>query len=349
MIGQPNNLLIIKPSSLGDIIHALPTVSALRRTFPHARISWLVKSEWAEILEGHPDLSEVIPVDFRVRGWWEIISTVRARAFDCIVDLQGLFRSGLLAALSGASLRVGFARGREGSPWWYTHRVPVPGDDDVPWRILDVHAVDRNLEVAKFLGASTEPPRFWLPRWDEDRTVINQVLAEAGVQRHDRLVAVAPSSRRTMKNWPMERFLDVAVSLAERGRKIVLIGSPRDHPIGRRFADALGTALINLIGKTRIRQLSLVFDHVRLCIANDSGPIHVAAACRVPVIACFGPTNPNATGPYGTGHVSMVSRTTACRPCGLRTCRNAHYLECLESISVEDVVSRAETLLGIVE
>ena len=347
MTVQPKNLLIIKPSSLGDIIHALPAVSALRRTFPHARISWLVKSEWAEILEGHPDLSEVISVDFRVRSWWEIISRVRARAFDCVVDLQGLLRSGLIAALSGASLRVGFARGREGSPWCYTHRVPLPGADDAPWRLLDIHAVDRNLEVAKFFGALTDPPQFWLPRWDEDRAVINQLFAEAGVEPHDRLIAMVPVSRRTVKNWPVERFVAVAASLVEqRNRKIVLLGSPRDHPIGRRFSDALGTALINLIGKTRIRQLSLVFDNVRLCLANDSGPIHVAAACRVPVIACFGPTNPKATGPYGTGHVSMVSRTTACRPCGLRTCRNPHHLECLESISVEDVVRQAERMLA---
>ena len=345
---QPKNLLIIKPSSFGDIIHALPTLRALRVVFPDSRISWLVKSEWAELLEGHPDLSEVIPANFRLCDWCEIITTVRERAFDCVVDLQGLFRSGLIARLSGAPVRVGFARGREGSPWFYTHSVRLPNDGKRPWRLLDIHAVDRNLEVARFFGASAESPQFWLPRLENDRVAINQLFAEGGVQPHDRLVAVAPTSRHAIKNWPAERFLEVAVSLAkEKNIKIVLIGSSNDHAIGQRFSQALGSALVDLVGKTRIRQLSFVFDKVRLFIANDSGPIHVAAACRVPVIACFGPTNPQATGPYGIGHVSVVSYATACRPCGLRKCQNLHYLECLESVSVDEVISHAKSVLAI--
>ncbi len=345
---QPKNVLIIKPSSLGDIIHALPTLSALRAVFPYSRISWLVKSEWAELLEGHPDLSEVIPVDFRLRSWWKIIAMVREQAFDCVVDLQGLFRSGLLAKLSGSSVRVGFAQGREGSPWFYTHRVRLPNDGKQPWRLLDIHAVDRNLEIAKFFGASTEHPRFWLPRWQEDRAVIHQLFAGGEVEPQDRLIAIAPASKHTMKNWPLERFLEVAVSLAkQKDIKIVLIGSPAESQISQRFSKVLGPALINLIGKTRIRQLSLVFDKVQLCIANDSGPIHMAAACRVPVIACFGPTNPQATGPYGIGHVRMVSHTTACRPCGLRKCQNSYHLECLESISAEEVIGQAERMLAM--
>ncbi len=344
----PNNLLIIKPSSCGDIIHALPTVSALRTVFPDAKISWLVKSDWAELLEGHPDLHEVIPVDFQLHSWWGIIATIRKRAFDCVVDLQGLFRSGLLAWLSGASVRAGFARGREGSPWFYTHRVRLPNDGKTFWRLLDTHAVDRNLAMAKFFGAATASPQFWLPRLESDQVAINRLFAEAGVERHDRLIAMAPASRQAMKNWPVGRFVEVAAALTKhKDMKIVLLGSSTDCRIVRPFSMALGPALVNLVGKTRIRQLSLVFDRISLFIGNDSGPIHVAAACRVPVLACFGPTNPQATGPYGTGHVAMVSETTACRPCGLRQCRNPHYLECLESVSVEDVVGQAKKMLAL--
>lgn len=344
---RPDNLLIIKPSSFGDILHALPTVSALRAVLPDAKISWLVKAEWAELLEGHPDLHEVIPVDFHVRSWWTIIATVRARAFDCVVDLQGLFRSALIARLSAAPVRVGFAAGREGSSWLYTHRIRLPSDGMATWRLQDMHAVDRNLEIAKWFGASVDMPRFVLPRLDHDRAAVNRLFAEAGVGRHDRLVAMAPISRQTMKCWPVGRFVEVAVALAkQKDIKIVLIGSSDDHAVAMRFSRALGPACINLVGKTRICQLSLVFERMALLIANDSGPIHVAAACRVPVLACFGPTNPNATGPYGAGHVTMVSATTACRPCGLRRCYNAHYLECLDSIAVGDVVRQAKHLLA---
>ena len=344
---QPKNLLIIKPSSFGDIIHALPVVSALRTVLPDARISWLVKSEWAELLEGHPDLHEVISVDFCVRSWRSLIATVRARAFDCVVDLQGLFRSGLIARLSGAPVRVGFAGGREGSPWLYTHRIRLPNDRNTHWRLLDMHAVDRNLAMAALFGASTDAPRFILPRLENDQAVINRLFAEAGVAPHDQLIAIAPTSRQTIKRWPVGRFVKAAAALAKhKNMKIVLLGSPDDRSIVRPFSMALGPALVNLVGKTRIRQLSLIFDRVRLLIANDSGPIHVAAACRVPVLACFGPTNPKATGPYGAGHVTMVSSTTACRPCGLRQCHNAYYLECLDSIAVEDVVGRAKRMLA---
>ena len=344
---QPKNLLIIKPSSFGDIIHALPVVGALRTVLPDAKISWLVKSEWAELLEGHPDLHEVISVDFCVRSWRSFIATVRARAFDCVVDLQGLFRSSLVARLSGAPVRVGFAGGREGSPWFYTHRIRLPNDSNTAWRLLDMRSVDRNLEAAKLFGASTDDPQFVLPRWDHDRAAINQLFADAGVSRHDRLIAMAPISRQAMRNWPVERFVEVAAALVKhKDVKIVLVGSPDNRPVVGPFSRALGPALVDLVGKTRIRQLSLVFDRVGLLIANDSGPIHMAAACRVPVLACFGPTNPNVNGPYGAGHMTMVSSATACRPCGLRQCHNAHYLECLDAITVGDVVGQAQRMLA---
>ncbi len=344
---QPNNLLIIKPSSFGDIIHALPFVSALRTAWPDAKISWLVKSEWAELLEGHPDLHEIISVNFEVRSWRAIIAAVRARAFDCVVDLQGLLRSSLIARLSGAPVRAGFAGGREGSPWFYTHRVRLPNDDSQHWRLLDTHMVDRNLAVAGLFGASPDVPRFWLPRREDDQAAVNQLLAESGVDARDRLVAIVPTSRQLVKNWPLERFVEVAVLLAqEKNRKIVLLGSPDDHATASMFADALGPKLVNLVGKTRIRQLSLVFDKIHLCIGNDSGPIHMAAVCRVPVIACFGATNPQAAAPYGAGHVSLVSQTTPCRPCGVYQCHNPHYLDCMKAITVEEVMGWANHLLA---
>ncbi len=344
---RPHNLLLIKPGSAGDIIHALPVVGALRRVLPDTRMSWLVKSEWAELLDGHPELHEVLPVDFGIRSWRSIIGTVRARAFDCVVDLQGLFRSGMIARLSGAPVRVGFAGGREGSPWLYTHRVRLPDDGNAPWRLLDMHAVDRNLAVAAWFGAPTDAPRFVLPKLEHDRSAVDRLFEDAGVARNDRLIAVAPTSRQAMKRWPVGRFVEAAAELAKRQNvKIVLLGSPDDRSIVRPFAESLGPALVDLVGKTRIRQLGLVFDRVRLLIANDSGPVHVAAACRVPVLACFGPTNPNATGPYGAGHAVMVSSTASCRPCGSRQCHNAYYLECLDSIAVEEVVERAEQMLA---
>src|SRR5262245_49228161 len=119
-------ILLIKPSSLGDIVHALPTLSALRQRFPHARITWLVKQEWSAILDGHPDLTDIIAADFRWSNWLRLVTQLRRARYDVVLDLQGLFRSGWLTWLSGASTRVGFAAGREGSPWCYTDAVHLP-------------------------------------------------------------------------------------------------------------------------------------------------------------------------------------------------------------------------------
>jgi lipopolysaccharide heptosyltransferase I len=345
---NPKRILIIKPSSLGDIIHALPTLAALRSRFPETWISWMVKQEWAEILEGNPSLNEVLAVNFSLRHWWKIIQTVREQCFDLVVDLQGLFRSGFIAKLSGAPVVVGFAQGREGSPWCYSHRVKLPIPQGQSWRLWNMHAVDRNLAVAKFLGAECVVPEFWLPNQEDDRKDVDGWLKAGGVTQKDQLVAIAPLTRQAIKNWPLERFVQVAQSLTKNDQiKILLIGT-KDQGVSRKFEAALGSRLVNLMGKTRVRQLSVIFDRVQLLIANDSAPLHIAAARGTPILTIFGPTNPEATGPYGMKpETHLLTHPLSCRPCGQRTCRNEHQLECLTSISVDDVLGQAQIILGV--
>ena len=344
---NPERILIIKPSSLGDIIHALPTLAALRSRFPKAWIAWLVKEQWAEILDGHPQLDEVLAVNFDITNWAGVIRLVRSKKFDLVIDLQGLFRSALIGKLSGASVVVGFAQGREASPWLYSHRVELPIPKGQSWRLWNMHAVDRNLAVAKYLGAECGTPEFWLPNDEEDRRIVDGWLQSSGVTEDDQLVAIAPLTRQTIKNWPLDRFLKVAQTLVKRDHvKILLVGT-EDQEVSRLFESALGFRLLNLMGKTQVRQLSVIFDRVHLLIANDSAPLHIAAARGVPILTIFGPTNPEATGPYGMQEGShLLTHLLACRPCGQRTCRNEQPLECLTSISVEAVVARAESILS---
>ncbi len=344
---NPERILIIKPSSLGDIIHALPTLAALRARFPKAWIAWLIKEQWAEILDGHPHLDKVLAVNFDVTNWWGVIRTVRSKKFDLVVDLQGLLRSALIGKLSGAPVLVGFAQGREGSPWLYTQRVELPIPKGQTWRLWNMHAVDRNLAVAKFLGAEYDTPEFWLPREEDDRKAVNDLLKSRGVTQTDRLVAIAPLTRQAIKNWPLERFIQVAQALVKTDNvKVVLIGT-EDSNVSKQFKAELGSRLVNVMGATRVRQLSVIFDNVELLIANDSAPLHIAVACGIPILTIFGPTNPEATGPYGRGAGShILTQTLPCRPCGERRCRNENPLECLTSISVEDVVGQAEGMLA---
>ena len=145
-MAEYSRILIVKPSSLGDIVHALPTLSALRTRFPKASISWLVKQEWADLLHRVEHLDRVWPVGSGLQGWLAEVRGLRAACFDLVVDLQGLLRSGMIAWLAGSPVRIGFANAREGSPWLYTDRVAVPDPD--------MHAVERYLLVAQALGAT---------------------------------------------------------------------------------------------------------------------------------------------------------------------------------------------------
>ena len=317
MILTPKRILIIKPSSLGDIVHALPTLAALRQHYFTAKISWLIKPEWAEMLAGNPDLDDVIPVRFGVQHWPSLIRRVRHEKFDLVVDLQGLFRTGLLAGLSGASERIGFAAGREGSPWFYTQRVELPIQMDRPWRLLEMHAVDRNLIVAQFLGADIANPTFSIPHLETDRQDIEQWFREAGVQSSDRLIAMAPLSREDVKCWPLDRFVDVAQEICRLPKcKVVLLGSFPQKWILKKFSHIGENQIIDMVGRLRIRQLGTLLRQTDLLIANDSAPIHIATAVGVPVLGIFGPTHAAATGPYGSGVHHVMNAVLPCRPCG---------------------------------
>lgn len=344
----PDNarILLIKPSSLGDIVHALPALSALRQRYPQAWITWLVKEEWAELLNGHPALNDVWPFSFRLADWPSFLKRIRSVAFDVTIDLQGLFRSGIISKLSGAMTRIGFAGGREGSPFFYTHGIELPIPADKSWRLLDMHAVDRNLFLIEQLGADVSHPRFVLPVSEQDQKSSLSLLTSHGWSLEDRLIGIAPMTRAKVKNWPLERFVETARVLCQAGYcRVVVLGSSDQREIGSRFEHALGQSCINLVGKTTLRQLTALMHRMTVVLANDSAAAHLAAAVGTPVVAVMGPTNPRSTGPYGKCSRVAVCEGLACRPCGARTCQNSRYLECMTGVSVEQVVAQTEPFL----
>lgn len=329
-------IVIIKPSSLGDIVHALPTAGALRRRFPKAHIAWVVKQEWAEVLEGNPDVNEVVAVDLTTRrGWWEAIGAIRAGKFNMAADLQGLFRSALLGWISGAPAHIGFAEGREGSSWVY--RYLVQGGEP------SLHAVDRYLLIARSLAAPIEPlgtASFPLPA---DPGIATRVAALVG-DGEGGVVAVNPSARWPTKQWPPESFAVVADALHTQGARVVLVGAPEDAPIGEQVLRHMHTAPLNLIGKTTLKELIVLLRMARVVVTNDSGPMHLAAAVGTPVVALFGPTDPAKTGPYGSGHIVLRSGIP-CSPCFSRDCGNPVTMECLTAIRPEQVIEAVLTRL----
>lgn len=324
-------ILIVKPSSLGDVIHALPTLAALRDRFPRASITWLVKWQWAGLLERAEGLDEVWPVQPSLLGWLSAVPRLRAAGFDLVVDLQGLLRSGVMGWLSGCPARIGLANGREGSPFFYTNRVPVPTQD--------VHAVDRCLLVAAALGASVHgAPAFRLRLLPTDRGEVSALLGKHRVSAERAWIAVNVSARWPTKRWPPAMFAAALDRLNEEGLgPVVLIGGPDEKPEVEAVKGLMKTDLVDVTGETTPGILPALLQSASLLLTNDSGPMHVAAAVGTPVVALFGPTSPIRTGPYGTSHRVLTSGVP-CSPCFSRQCRNRIPLECLTSISVDHVL-----------
>lgn len=326
-----HRLLLIKPSSLGDIVHTLPTLAALKSHFPDASVTWVVKRQWAGLVERVEGVDHIVPLDHGIQGWLSKIPVLRAGHYDVVVDLQGLFRSGLLAWLSGCSRRVGLATGREGSPLFYTQRVPVP--------TLQMHAVDRYLLVAAALGASPLAVQAFRFRQDErDLQSVQQLLQREQVSPGRPWIAMNVSARWPTKRWPAEYFAQTADSLARDGLgPIVFIGGRSEQTDSARVRSFMRTPSVDFTGQTEVGLLPTLLRQAAALVTNDSGPMHIAAAVGTPVVALFGPTDPIRTGPYGGGH-SVLTHDVPCRPCLSRRCRHAVSLACLSGVTPEQVV-----------
>jgi ADP-heptose:LPS heptosyltransferase len=208
-----------------------------------------------------------------------------------------------------------------------------------------MHAVERNLMVAAYLGADIRSILFPLPARSQDEQEIDFWLQDAGVQNGEKLVAIAPVDRLGVRSWPLERFVAVAAALSRHpGVRIVLIGTPGQRWVAKEFQQSVGSRLVDLVGKTRIRQLSALLKRMHLVIANDSAPMHIAAAVGAPVLGLFGPSSPDRGRPFGEQH-AVLKAELPCSPCGLSICKNQNQLECLTSIEVGDVVEKAGDML----
>ena len=336
--------LIIKPSSLGDIVQALPVLTSLREAHPKAHIAWLVATVFADLLEGHPRLDRVVTFDRRRYGsigksfgatadFVAFVEGLRREKFTAVIDLQGLFRSGFLTAATGAPSRVGFAAARELAPMFYTLAVPMPRKE--------MHAVDRYMALARHIGLMDPQATDHLPIAPEARETVRQRLRAEGLAPDDAMVVVSPHARWPTKQWPPERFAEVVRRLHEQsGTRAVLIGSSAAAPIAREIAATAASARpVDLVNRTTLREMVALVAEARAMVTNDSGPMHVAAAIGTPVVAIFGPTSAERTGPYGPGH-RVLAAAAPCRPCFRRKClysSGPEALACLTGVAAEEV------------
>ncbi|PWB78656.1 MAG: lipopolysaccharide heptosyltransferase I [Candidatus Methylomirabilota bacterium] len=350
---QVRRILIVKPSSIGDVVHALPFLNSLRHRYPDRYIAWLVEEEAAELLLGHPLLDRVIVsgrkrwgramrTPFRgsatLREIGALMAELRQGQYDLVVDLQGLLKSALMVMCAGARFRVGLASGREGSQHALTHVVPLPSGP--------LHAVERYLEAAKFLGADPSTTSFVFPSRPDDGVRAETLLAEAGVRPDTLAIALHPQARWPTKLWGEEQFARVGEELASRyGARILIIGSSADLPMARRLAGRMNPAPFVAVGRTDLKLLIALLKRIDLLVTVDSGPMHLAAALETPLIALFGPTDPRLIGPYGNDE-AVLRVPLPCSPCSKRRCHIEADRLCMRSISVEQVVGAASARLA---
>lgn len=343
-LDRVRRILLIKPSSIGDVVHTLPTLAALRKRFPDRHITWVVEREAGGIVLGHPDVDQVL-LSGR-KGWQralknptkaakavqELVAFVRelrGGSYDLAIDLQGLFKSGILALLSGARYRVGFAPVREMAHRVLTHTVPYP---------QGLHAVERYLSLARCLGADGDPHAFFIATSLEDETRVRGLLSQGGIQVDEPKVVLHPSARWGTKLWEEERFGRLGDLLAERlGARILLTGSEADGPTTAGVVASMRYRALNLAGRLTLKEMVVLLKQVSLMVTVDSGPMHIAAALRTPLVALFGPTDPRWTGPYGP-HCTVLRKALPCSPCLKRRCQIAEERLCMRSIDVEEVL-----------
>jgi lipopolysaccharide heptosyltransferase I len=303
------NILIIKPSSLGDVALTLPALTALRLGFPGARISWLIRPEFAPLLQNHPHLDEIIIFDRKLLGkalynaraaaaLFSLIRNLRRRRFDAVFDFQGLLRTASLAFLSGCKNRFGMRNAREFAHLLYTHKVVQDPDC--------IHLVDYFLKIIRTAGAPEAKAQFVLPVDPAAAAALNAKLAEHGVGADDYAVFV-PGSAHADKCWPVERFAALGDNVhSQFGLSIVATGTLQEKSVVEKLKTLTAAPVADFAGLTNLLELIALLKGARLVVGNDTGPPHIAAALGTPVVMIFGRSNPARVAPYRRKH-SLVA------------------------------------------
>ena len=337
-------LLLIKPSSLGDVCHAAATAWALKERWPTLAITWLVNTAFEPLVKPLSCIDVTLGFERgRFRGLLAPLARqgelrgftrqLREGRFDCVLDLQGLFRSGLFAWLSRAPLRVGGSSAREGSRLFHNLRVPEPGQP--------AHARQRYAALAAALGC-TEPSREDLDVREEERERARALLREAGFEGAAPM-CVCPGARWQSKLYPPRLMAAVLDRLGEH--RPVLVGSAEMNDICAEVAAACKVARpLNLCGRTGLRELCALLDISRMLLTCDSGPMHIAAAQGTRVLAILGPTDARRTGPWGQLE-NVITGECEIMPCLKRECPGLGN-KCMRDLDPARVAEKALAIMA---
>ena len=336
-------ILILKPSSLGDVIQALPLLRLLKLHDPASEIHWWLAADLVPLLAGDPDLESIIPFDRRfyrsLRSLGRTLAEIRRMRqfrFDWVIDLQGLARSGAFAWLANGGFMVGLDTHREGARGFYDLVVPRPSPT--------AHAVDWYLNVLSALSV----PIHWNFTWLPARPVTAAEIRRQWNTDARRWVLLSPGARWANKRWPVEHFSELVTRLStERpDLRFAVLGSRADRSLGAAIRGANADVCLDLTGKTSLPELVEWIRLSELVVTNDTGPMHVAAALGKPVVALFGPTDPRHTGPYRQPDGVLRHSSLPCLPCMKSTCAFDRPNECLTGLETTRVYAEVMARLA---
>ena len=337
------NILIVKLSAIGDVVHTLPSLAALRKLYPKSHITWVVEEASSDIIRGHPHLDRVIIS--RRKRWIEnlkkfhyikitiseirlFIKTLRDRKYDLVIDFHGLSKSSMIVILGGGKRKLGYDSMQELSGLFLNEKIPED---------MEKHAVDRYLDFIRYLGTDIDNPEFYIPIEEENRTRVETLLKANGIDINEPFVTVNPVAFWDTKLWEDVKFARLCDRIAEDlKQKVVFTGNSGDGRI-KHIQSMMNFPSVNLEGQTTLKDLAYLYKLSVLLVTTDSGPMHIAAAMNAPTVALFGPTDPSRTGPYGKGHI-VVRKKMSCSPCFLKKCDTKR---CMKEITVEEVFEAA--------
>ena len=351
MIPRTPKILIVKLSAIGDVVHTLPALNALRRMRPQAHITWLVEEAAADLVIGHQAIDRVLVS--RRKRWAQGLGTdqwrrhlrqalafvrqLRDTRYDMVLDFQAALKGAALIALTHADRKIGFGSGMEHQEHSY-----LVLNERIPMVSMEIHALQRGLMLLASIGVPCPEVEYHLPIDEPSRQTATQLIVQQPWYKNRIPVAINPMATWDTKLWPADRFAEVADRLIEDHRAAVYFtGSPGDRPAIDAIQDRMTHPTANLAGRTTLIQLAALYQRMACVISTDTGPMHIAAAVNTPVVALFGPTAPWRTGPYGKEH-RVIRPEMNCSPCFRRQCADRC---CMDKIQPESVVQACADIL----
>lgn len=347
-----HRILLILLRKIGDVLLMVPAIRALRQKCPKAFIVALVNAGTEAMLSGNPLLDEILifdpqwkklPLKERIKKEWEFCWRIRRQRFDLAINFTEGDRGAFLSLASGAHYKIGVLR-KDSSLWWKKlvfHKL-------IDLNEVNGHVIEKLLEIPRCMGIEIQDKRLEIFYANEDAAQINQLLAKAGVTKEDILVHIHPTSHWLFKCWRDEGMAEVIDALQERnGLRVVLTGGPDQRELQKvsRIVNLCRLRPINLAGQLTLKQMAALSHRCQLFIGVDTAPMHIAAAVGIPVVALFGPSSDKSWGPWGEGHI-IIKKDMPCRPCGKDGCRGSKKSQCLEEITVGEVLEGAWSILG---